>query len=91
MAHFLPIQTDEILNGPVDYSTPVGSVTIFRCSATVRDHIERRKPVAKKFTSDASHDSFWLRKFEHHAGINPDFVVFAKAKTGVWYVQAVCL
>jgi len=91
MPHYNLIKTDEISGGPVDYSSPVGSTAIFQCSNTVRDHIERRKPATNKFTANASRDSFWLRKFEEHAGLAPDFVTYAKNKNGTWFVQAVCL
>lgn len=91
MSHFNLIKTDDILAGPVDYSSVVGDTAIFLCSNTVRDHIERRKPATKKFTSNHSRDSSWIGKFEAHTGYRPDFVTFAKAKSGMWYVEAVSL
>lgn len=91
MAHFNLISTDDVMDGPVDYSTPVGSSSIFLCSNTVRDHIERRKPATKRFTSNHGHDKTWIAKFMAHTGLEPDFVTFAKAKSGMWYAEAVSL
>ena len=91
MAHFNLIKTDDILNGPVDYSTPVGSSHIFLCSKTVRDHIERRKPATKSFTANCIRDAFWLNKFEIHTELKPDYVKYARGKSGQWYVEAISL
>lgn len=89
MAHFNLIKTDEIFNGPVDYSTPVGDVAIFLCSSTVRDHIERRRPAKKEFTANMSYNKFWYDKFCIHAGVHPEYVRYARGKSGRWYVEAV--
>lgn len=91
MPHFSLIKTDEIMNGPVDYSAPVGDTAIFVCSSTVRDHIERRKPACRPFTANAGHNKFWLEKFSIHTDGYPDFVKYARGKSGVWYAHAVYL
>ena len=91
MAHYKLINSDDITSGPVDYSTPVGSAAIFVCSSTVRDHIERRKPTARRFTSNDSHDSFWYKKFCTWTDLYPDFVTYARNASGIWFVQAVFL
>ena len=91
MSHYKLIRTDDILGGPVDYSAPVGNTAVFLCSATCADHIERRKPVAKSFTASAGRNEFWLAKFEICTDGYPDFVEYAKGKSGRWYAQAVYL
>jgi len=89
MSHFRLLERNDIHNGPVDYSTPVGHAEIWLCSNTVKDHIERRKPVTKKFTSDDTRDKTWIGKFRAHTGADPEYVRYAKSKSGMWYVQAV--
>ena len=89
MSHFHLLERNDIYNGPVDYSTPVGHAEIWLCSNTVKDHIERRKPVSEKFKSDDCRDSSWISKFRAHTDADPEYVTFAKGKSGRWYVQAV--
>lgn len=91
MSHFKLINTDEVLNGPVDYSTPVGESAIFICSKTVKNALEASRPAAKKFTANMKHNAKWLDKFSEHMDANPDFVEFARGKSGVWYARAVYL
>ena len=89
MAHFKLLSTDDIHNGPVDYSTPIGNTEVWLCSNTVKDHIERRKPAARAFTSNSKHDARWIGKFTAHTDRYPEYVRFARGKSGVWYAQAV--
>jgi len=89
--HYRLIKTDDILSGPVDYSTPVGNTAVFICSKTVRSAIESSKPKTKKFTANLKHNRKWLDKFNTFTDANPDFVVYKKAKSGMWYAQAVFL
>lgn len=91
MSHFKLISSNDIHNGPVDYSTPIGECRTFRCSRTVKAAIEARKPKTKKFMSDHSRDNYWMRKFEEHTTNYPDYIHFAKNGAGIWYVRAVFL
>ncbi len=91
MSHFVLVRTDEIMNGPVDYSAPIGDVAVFRCSNTVRDYIERRKPVARRFQCNPSCNAVFFSKFIAHTGYNSDFIEYARNAAGVWYVEAVFL
>ena len=91
MAHFNLIKTDDIHNGPVDYSSPVGNSAIFVCSKTVKNALETSRPAARSFTANAKHNSHWLEKFSIHTDGYPDFVKYARGKSGVWYAQAVYL
>lgn len=86
MAHFKLVSSPDMSS--VDFSTPTPFAT-FRCSRTVADHIERRKPAGRRFTATPARDSFWLRKFEAHADVYPSAVKFARNSKGMWYAQAV--
>ena len=89
MPHFKLIKTDEILNGPVDYSAPVGETRVFKCDVYVKDYIERRYPVAKKITATPWKNRLLFTKFEFHSGESCEFVNYARGKSGVWYAQSV--
>ena len=90
MAHFRLVRTDSILDGPVDYSTPIGSTEVYRCSRTVNAALDAKKPAGRRFISNASHDAYWHAKFEEHTGQYPDQVTFARTERG-WYAQAMYL
>jgi hypothetical protein len=89
MSHFRLVKSDDIHNGPVDYSTPVGSSDIYTCSLSVQDVANRRRPAGTKFISTSFKNKFWFNKFCAHTNTSPEIVNFAKGKSGKWYAEAV--
>ncbi|GAF73960.1 unnamed protein product [marine sediment metagenome] len=89
MPHFHLVKTDDILNGPVDYSTPVGDARVFKCSVSAKDHIERRFPVARKIYACPWKNKLLYSKFCIHTGESPEYVNYTRNKNGIWYAEAV--
>ena len=90
MAHFRLIRTDDIHNGPVDYSTPIGESEVYRCSRSANAALDAQKPAGRRFACNIRHDAFWFKKFVEHTGQHPDQVTFARTERG-WYAEAMYL
>lgn len=83
------VRQDDIHNGPVDYSTPIGETRVYRVD-NLRDYLDRHKMPLKQ-TIDDTHR---LWKILTAAGIDTEFLVhyahLAPGKTsGEMYVQTV--
>ena len=89
MPHFKKISSDDIHNGPVDYSTPIGSVDIYACSRTANHYLNAARPAGKEFTANSCTNAKWFWKFCKHVEEGAEYCTFKKGPSGKWYVKAV--
>lgn len=89
MPHFRLVKIDDILNGPVDYSAPMGGTATYHCSLSVDKALLRHRPAGKKFTATPWSNKMWYSKFCAHTKTDPEYVTYARGNSGKWYAQAV--
>lgn len=89
MSHFKLLSSDDIHNGPVDYSTPIGSTDIYACSRTANAALDAARPAGKTFRADSHSNAKWFFKFNKHVDLGAEICTFKKGPSGKWYVQAV--